>query len=316
MFIRPLTKILVIFHTWLLNTAMSDHIRHYKQSLVLKEPKKLTAEEQCGSVSINVPVAQQYLLAGVPGKYTRLQGLYLKSVLNTEFGPGEYSADGSNVPGMYDESDDQIIHADNPPIIANGVQLSSYPESWRSGRQKKTDLPHRYNQRTLSKLKEALDFSYFDNYAKFFSLKILDLNSGTSKSASATAGLQSPLTWMKKRDSSSTAKKVRRSPVKFTSEGKKQLEEGNEDYSGEAEEKNRAATVLLHAKIHNVPPKWMTALYFSQREQLKVNPGAEVELPRSSFTLELWVKPEGGQNNPVFIAGWYCVLLTKVFYMW
>uniref|UniRef100_A0A673GA85 Pappalysin-2-like n=1 Tax=Sinocyclocheilus rhinocerous TaxID=307959 RepID=A0A673GA85_9TELE len=50
--------------------------------------------------------------------------------------------------------------------------------------------------------------------------------------------------------------------------------------------------------------KWMTAMYFGgQAEQLKVNPAFGIDLPRSRFTLELWVKPEGGQNNPAIIAG-------------
>lgn len=307
---KLLTMILAIFHTWLLNTAMSEHIQHYKQSLVLKEAKKQTAEDQCGSVSLSVPAARHYLLAGMPGKYARLPGLYLKSVVNTDFTSGEHSSERSNVPGMCDESDDQKNHADNSPLIANGVQLSSNPESWASSSQeKKTDVsPHRSNQRTHSKLKEALDSSYVDNFAKFFSLKMTDSSSETSESASDKGELQRPWKWMERRDSSSSARRVRRSPAKFTGEGSKHLGEGNEDYSGEVEGKNRPAAELLHAKIHNVPPKWMTALYFSQREQLKVNPAAGVELPRSSFTLELWVKPEGGQNNPVLIAGWYCVL--------
>lgn len=310
MLIRLLTIILLIVHIWPLNTAFSDHIQHYKQSLVLKEAKKQAVEEQCGSVSLNVPAARHYLLAGMPGKYTRLPGLYLRSVLNTGFSSGECSSGRSNVPGMCDESDEQKKHGDNSLLIANGVQLSSYPESWGSGSQEKNviGLPHRSNQRIPSKLKEALDSSYVDNSAKFFSLKTTDSSSEATKSASVMAELQSPWTWMERRDSPSSARRVRRSPVKFTSEGNKHLGEGNEDDSGEVEGKNRPATEFLHAKIQNIPPKWMTALYFSQSEQLKVNPAAGVELPRSSFTLELWVKPEGGQNNPVLIAGWYCVL--------
>ncbi|XP_060787136.1 pappalysin-2 isoform X1 [Neoarius graeffei] len=305
MLIRVLAIILVIFHTRLLNTAMSDHIQHYKQSLMLKAAKRQTAEEQCGAVSLNAPAARQYLQAAMPGKYTRLPGLYLKSVLNTGCRSGEYSSDRSSVPGMCDESDGQKKHADNSLLIANGLQLSSYPESWVSGIQEKNveGLPHRSNQRTHSKMKEALESSYVDNSAKFLSLKMTDSSSKASESASVMTELQSQWTVMERRGSSSSAKRVRRSPVKFTSEGNKHTGEGNEDYSGEVEGKNRPAAELLHAKIHNVPPKWMTALYFSQREQLKVNPAAGVELPRSSFTLELWVKPEGGQNNPALIAG-------------
>lgn len=310
MLIRVLAIILVIFHTRLLNTAMSDHIQHYKQSLMLKAAKRQTAEEQCGAVSLNAPAARQYLQAAMPGKYTRLPGLYLKSVLNTGCRSGEYSSDRSSVPGMCDESDGQKKHADNSLLIANGLQLSSYPESWVSGIQEKNveGLPHRSNQRTHSKMKEALESSYVDNSAKFLSLKMTDSSSKASESASVMTELQSQWTVMERRGSSSSAKRVRRSPVKFTSEGNKHTGEGNEDYSGEVEGKNRSAAELLHAKIHNVPPKWMTALYFSQREQLKVNPAAGVELPRSSFTLELWIKPEGGQNNPALIAGWYCML--------
>ncbi|XP_060729395.1 pappalysin-2 [Tachysurus vachellii] len=305
MLIRLLTVILLIVHTWLLKTAFSDPVRYYKQNLVLKEAKKQATEEQCGSVSLNVPAARHYLLAGMPGKYTRVPGIYLKSVLNTGFGSGERSSDRSSVPGMCDESEEQKTHGDNSLLIAHGVQLSSYPGSRDSGSQEKNvvGLPHRSNQKMHSKLKEALDSSYVDNSAKYSSLKMTDSSSETSKWASDMAELQSPWTWMERRDSSSSARRVRRSPVKFTSEGNKHLGEGNEDDSGDVEGKNRLAAELIHAKIQNIPPKWMTALYFSQSEQLKVNPAAGVELPRSSFTLELWVKPEGGLNNQVLIAG-------------
>lgn len=53
-----------------------------------------------------------------------------------------------------------------------------------------------------------------------------------------------------------------------------------------------------------VPSSWMTALYFGGRqEQLKLNPAAGLELPREKFSLELWLKPEGGQSNPAVVAG-------------
>uniref|UniRef100_A0A8C1THT0 Pappalysin 2 n=1 Tax=Cyprinus carpio TaxID=7962 RepID=A0A8C1THT0_CYPCA len=61
---------------------------------------------------------------------------------------------------------------------------------------------------------------------------------------------------------------------------------------------------LDQADVRNLPAKWMTAVYFGgQAEQLKGNPAFGIDLPRSRFTLELWVKPEGGQNNPAIIAG-------------
>ncbi|XP_072854305.2 pappalysin-2 isoform X1 [Pogona vitticeps] len=48
----------------------------------------------------------------------------------------------------------------------------------------------------------------------------------------------------------------------------------------------------------------VAVLYFSgRREQLLLRPGVVAELPRGEFTVEAWVKPEGGQSNPAIIAG-------------
>lgn len=88
------------------------------------------------------------------------------------------------------------------------------------------------------------------------------------------------------------------------------LEDSTEDYSGEVEEADPPASMPVgssspwRSPVPRVPPSWMTALYFGgRREQLKVKPDAGVELPRATFSLELWVKPEGGQSNPAVIAG-------------
>ncbi|XP_026881426.2 pregnancy-associated plasma protein A, pappalysin 1a [Electrophorus electricus] len=51
------------------------------------------------------------------------------------------------------------------------------------------------------------------------------------------------------------------------------------------------------------------AVYFTGRgDQLRLKPG--VEIPRGNFTLDMWVKPEGGQRSPTVIAG----LFDKCFY--
>uniref|UniRef100_A0A8C8RBA6 Pappalysin 2 n=1 Tax=Pelusios castaneus TaxID=367368 RepID=A0A8C8RBA6_9SAUR len=51
-------------------------------------------------------------------------------------------------------------------------------------------------------------------------------------------------------------------------------------------------------------PGGLSALYFSgSREQLLVRPEVLPEVPRGQFTVEVWVKPEGGQSNPAIIAG-------------
>ncbi|KAF3858509.1 hypothetical protein F7725_011710 [Dissostichus mawsoni] len=88
------------------------------------------------------------------------------------------------------------------------------------------------------------------------------------------------------------------------------IEDSTEDYSGEVVEEEQPANMPVGSSLPwgsplpRVPPSWMTALYFSgRREQLKVKPAAGVELPRAKFSLELWVKPEGGQSNPAVIAG-------------
>ncbi|XP_057674681.1 pregnancy-associated plasma protein A, pappalysin 1a isoform X1 [Corythoichthys intestinalis] len=56
-------------------------------------------------------------------------------------------------------------------------------------------------------------------------------------------------------------------------------------------------------------PERGKAVYFTGRgDQLRLKPG--VEIPRGNFTLEMWIKPEGGQRSPTVIAGLY----DKCFY--
>uniref|UniRef100_A0A3B4FZG4 Pappalysin 2 n=1 Tax=Pundamilia nyererei TaxID=303518 RepID=A0A3B4FZG4_9CICH len=77
-----------------------------------------------------------------------------------------------------------------------------------------------------------------------------------------------------------------------------------EDYSDEVQEGDWLPAGTWGSPVPKVPPSWMTALYFNgRREQLKVKLPAGVELPRATFSLELWVKAEGGQSNPAVIAG-------------
>lgn len=54
------------------------------------------------------------------------------------------------------------------------------------------------------------------------------------------------------------------------------------------------------------------SVYFTGRgDQLRLKPG--VEIPRGNFTLEMWIKPEGGQRSPTVIAGrTYNHLLSSV----
>ncbi|XP_075689190.1 pappalysin-2 [Rhinoderma darwinii] len=48
------------------------------------------------------------------------------------------------------------------------------------------------------------------------------------------------------------------------------------------------------------------SIYFSgAHNRLVLNPEAEQQIPRETFTVELWVKPEGGQNGPAVIASMF-----------
>ncbi|GLD66359.1 pappalysin-1 isoform X1 [Lates japonicus] len=53
------------------------------------------------------------------------------------------------------------------------------------------------------------------------------------------------------------------------------------------------------------------AVYFTGRgDQLRLKPG--VEIPRGNFTLEMWIKPEGGQRSPTVIAVAVCAFTLLV----
>ncbi|KAL4656120.1 pappalysin-2 [Arapaima gigas] len=74
------------------------------------------------------------------------------------------------------------------------------------------------------------------------------------------------------------------------------------DYSGERE--GHAAQESWGIMEKDVPAHWMTTMYFrGQKEKLKDHPALGLVLPRAAFSVELWVKPEGGQSDPAIIAG-------------
>ncbi|XP_021141485.2 pappalysin-2 [Columba livia] len=81
---------------------------------------------------------------------------------------------------------------------------------------------------------------------------------------------------------------------------------GEEEPWGEAESQVRREK--LRGREPQVPSphreRSLPALYFSGgREQLAARPEALPATPREEFTLEVWVKAEGGQSNPAIIAG-------------
>ncbi|CAN0223870.1 unnamed protein product [Bubo scandiacus] len=81
---------------------------------------------------------------------------------------------------------------------------------------------------------------------------------------------------------------------------------GGEEPGGEADGQVRREGLRGREPQVPSPPRErrLPALYFSGgREQLAARPEALPDIPREEFTLEVWVKAEGGQSNPAIIAG-------------
>ncbi|XP_016302321.1 pappalysin-2-like [Sinocyclocheilus anshuiensis] len=267
MFFRLLAIILAVFHTWPLNRAQPDHIQKYKRTLAQRADRAL-AGEQCGSISgkrLPRSAAQQYPLTGVAGRYTRLIDLQSKTVRSCS--------------GECDSSGIDAVELTNWDI--NEREIFDEP-------QEETFIWKKEGKR----LQRATD-------------------SGSRKSISKGHPLQTEqggeLT-----DSLSSLRRVARRLLEFKKEEVQNdthhtdFSTENEEYSGEQEGLQSTAGELWSEDVRNVPAKWMTAMYFGgQAEQLKVNPAFGIDLPHSRFTLELWVKPEGGQNNPAIIAGMF-----------
>ncbi|XP_066537403.1 pappalysin-2 [Hoplias malabaricus] len=277
MFLRLLAVLLILFHTWLLNPAKSDHIQRYKRSLAQRADRSQAAlgQEQCGSVSQRRPprsASQHHQIATVAGRYSRLSDLHHRVARS--------SCLGGCSP---DES-----HALE---LREGSLWERKSEKWTMER--RSDL-------RTDKMPDSSGHSWDE------------------LSVDANETLENDLTirrdsWTEKldrehRDIFVSARRAPRSPrqakdhsSKVASKQDVHSPERTEDNSGEREGPNME---LWGTVVRDIPLKWMTALYFSgKKEQLKVNPAVAMELPSSRFTLELWVKPDGGQHNPAIIAG-------------
>lgn len=271
MIFRLLAVILAVFHAWPLNSAQSDHIQKYKRTLAQRADRAL-AGEQCGSISRKRPprfAAQQYPLVGVTGKYARLIDLHLRKTKTLRSCSGECSSSDTNA-----------------------VELTN----WNSNEKEKTSI-------WKEEGKQSQGITAPGSTKSYKPLKSKGLPSQTDQGGDLI-------------DSSSSPRRVARSLPEIDKEEDvpedpqdthihhTDYSTDSDEYSGEQEGLQSTAGELWRANVRHVPAKWMTAVYFSgQAEQLKVNPALGIELPHSRFTLELWVKPEGGQNNPAIIAG-------------
>lgn len=291
MIFRLLAIILAVFHAWPLNSAQSDHIQKYKRTLAQKADRALDGE-QCGSISRKRPprsTAQQYPLVGMTGKYARLIDLHLRKTKTSRSCSGECSSSDTNAVKLTNWNSNEKEKYEEDPFIwkKEGKQSQGVTAP---GSTKSHKLP-----KSISKGQPLQ----------------------TDKGGDLI-------------DSLSSSRRVARSLPEFSKE--KDIPNTNihhinystdsDEYSGEQEGLKSTAGELWRADVRDVPAKWMTAVYFSgQAEQLKVNPAFGLELPRSRFTLELWLKPEGGQNNPAIIAGGcsfihHSLILKSLFSCW
>ncbi|XP_058843170.1 pappalysin-1-like isoform X3 [Acipenser ruthenus] len=55
--------------------------------------------------------------------------------------------------------------------------------------------------------------------------------------------------------------------------------------------------------VESSPSRGKAVYFTGKRDQLRLKPSTEI--PRGNFTLEMWIKPEGGQRSPAVIAGLY-----------
>uniref|UniRef100_A0A4W4EG09 Sushi domain-containing protein n=1 Tax=Electrophorus electricus TaxID=8005 RepID=A0A4W4EG09_ELEEL len=302
LFLRLLAIIIGVLHAWLLHTAKSDHMQRYKRTLAQGADRfqAATGQEQCGTVSQKHParsVGQHYILAGLAGRYTRLTDLWHRMALTERSCAGGCASEGGIASGLPDR------------LLREKHSQKGQSDTW-------PDRPSRWKgrQSTRSKHDEALDIPHPDAPGE----------SSTAVRETGTVGRpfegQSNVTGISAppprrgeshgSEGSVASRRIRRSPQdsggmggdpersSATSTHPASSSEGDEADSGEPEGQ------AWGADRQDAPLQWMTALYFSgQGERLRLNPATFVELPHAAFTAELWVKLEGGQDNPAIIAG-------------
>lgn len=279
-FFRLLAILLAVFYTWLLNSAQSDHIQKYKRTLAQRADRAL-AGEQCGSISRKRPprsTGQQFPLVGVIGKYARLTDLHLRKTQTARSCSGECSS-----------SDTNAVELTNWDSTEKGKYYDLQEETFilkKEGKQSRgATAPGSTKSRTPFKSKSKGHPLQAEQGGD-----LIDSLSSPSRVARSLPEIN------KEKDAPNDTQDTNIHHIANSKD--------SDEYSGEQEGLQSTAGELWRADVRDVPAKWMTAVYFrGQAEQLKVNPAFGIELPRSSFTLELWVKPEGGQNNPAIIAG-------------
>ncbi|XP_046536463.1 pappalysin-2 [Equus quagga] len=305
MCLRILRISLVILAAWALGTASSEPGWTRKRSLVQRGHlnQVLSEGERCwlGAKVRRLRAAPQHHLFGVypsrPGNYLRPYALGDQG--NHHAGQSKPAADGV-----------AVSHVPPDPSGSAGVRSEAeQPAAPQAG-----DGPI-----GQSKLR-GHDDTYLGDPASKESLGEAEIQEGSVMAATITTTFARPKEPEPGTQRKGLAKtRRRRQAVKGQAEGRQRdpdvspwrfqpwpqhafvhgdrnspledsIQDGGGDPYGEAETFN--------------PDRGLPVLYFSgRRERLLLRPEVLAEIPREEFTVEVWVKPEGGQNNPAIIAG-------------
>lgn len=298
MLVRLLVIIVVVVNSWLLKFAQSDHIQKYKQILAQRADREQTvvASEQCGSVSrkrLARAPAQYYPPTALPGRRARLKDIQYEGTPSGQHCLGACSPVSSVGAGELHNIWD--ARGKGAREVQDRLDTISNTQSFQ------TISSQSPNIKSLSPMKSHmahLSGKHQPHSPEMFALR----------------GRQRLLTDSR---SPQPQRHRRSSPVQphvghldffdqdVHSDHLSDYSAESEDYSGEQEgQPSSLVSVPWGRSAREIPPQWMSILYFGGRkEKLTINPAAGIELPRKKFSIELWVKPEGGQNNPAIIAG-------------
>ncbi|XP_063074989.1 pappalysin-2 isoform X2 [Engraulis encrasicolus] len=309
MLFRLLVIVIFVVNSLLLKSAHSDLIKKYKQILAQRADREqaVASSEQCGSVSrrrLARAPTQYHPPSALAARRTRLKDIYHETTLAGQSGACTGACSPGNrlrvreLQGVWESREREV----------KKIQEESFqPGKLDSLTDAQSVSPHTLHTRSLNSMNSPhtaqLSERYQQHHPDTFVLR------GSQQHATDTDSLSSP-------------QRQRRNPVsshagdfgdfnakqRFTrsahNDQSSDYSVESEDYSGEQEGVPSPSSDMWGRSIREIPPEWMSVLYFGgRREQLRINPAAGIELPRKKFSIELWVKPEGGQNNPAIIAG-------------
>ncbi|MBN3318689.1 PAPP2 protein, partial [Atractosteus spatula] len=280
MCIRLLVVALVILNIWLLNSVQSDHVQRYKRALALKADwiQASLVSEQCrsvGSARHTRSAAQLHPLGAYPRKHTRPAGFY-------------HAIAAPVVKTCSGECPLESKHGTDAQKLQNGAHIPWSSSESRAKTEalklnpnfrKKESYPNLQRQQNV-----AVNSPHFNDSTHNLETYEISGTHAKEKLEDLPEEVLAHGTYVKFR------------PIDYSTE--------RDDYSGEHDLLSNPSGELWGPETRELSPEQMTAMYFTgKKEQLKIHPDVGLELPRSAFSVELWVKPEGGQSNPAVIAG-------------